>query len=82
MVLFFLAKPLSWIQTALIVSTIHGVVQVLFEIPSGVFADIWGLKTSLIMAVISNFFAVVLYIFSSNFWFLALGSVFTGNDQV
>jgi len=41
MVLFFLAKPLSLIQTALIAATIHGVVQVLFEIPSGVFADLW-----------------------------------------
>lgn len=49
---------------------------VLFEIPSGYWADIIGHRKTLVLSRIFAVISSVLYLFSSNIWHLIVGSVF------
>ena len=49
-----------------------------FEIPSGIFADYRGRKKSVLLCYFLTIFSALIYFFSSNFYFLLIGSIISG----
>ncbi len=50
----------------------------IFEIPTGIFADSYGRKKSVLLCYFLSIFSSFIYFFSSNFYFLLFGSVING----
>lgn len=74
-VLYFQSKGLSFGQIALIQS-IGALFSIVLEIPCGYFADKKGLKTSLLIGAVCNFFAVAILALSSTFYMFLLSELF------
>lgn len=49
-----------------------------FEIPTGIFADSYGRKKSILITYFLSIFSALIYFFSSNFYFLLIGSIISG----
>jgi MFS family permease len=76
-ILYFLDKGLSYSQI-LFFTVVIGVTQLVFEIPSGVFADYFGRKNSLIISAVAKTLTMVLIFISNNFYVLILSHVAFG----
>lgn len=70
-VLYFLSIGFSFFQIALI-GTVRSVVSLLFEIPTGAIADIYGRKTSVIIGYFLTSISLVIVILTKNFYFLTV----------
>src|SRR4051794_8595770 len=51
---------------------IYAVSIVIFEIPTGVFADKFGRKTLLVFGAVLSVFEFIILLFANNFWTFAL----------
>lgn len=65
--LFFYLKFLDFKQIA-IITAVHVLTSNLFEIPTGVFADLFGRKTAIFMSFLVCSFVMFAYPFNSLFW--------------
>lgn len=84
---FYLASPifflfekslgLNFFQLG-ILEGVFALFILLLEIPSGIFADKYGRKTSLFMASFFSFISYLFYSFAQDIWFLVLGQAFGG----
>ncbi len=74
MVLFWQDNGLSFTEIMLLQS-VFSISVVLFEIPSGYFADIFGRKNALILASLAFPVAIFLYAISHSFWIFLLGEI-------
>lgn len=75
--LFFLSKDLTLAQIGL-TSTLIYAANLLFEYPSGIFADKYGRKLSMQISNIGIIVTMLLFAFASGFWMIALGSLIWG----
>jgi MFS family permease len=76
-VLFFLDKGINYTQI-MFFAVGQAIFQIIFEVPSGVFADFFGRKKTLIVSsILSIFFFSFLY-FGSNFYLFMVGYIFLG----
>lgn len=72
--LFGLERGLS-IQQMIYIEIIYAVVVMLLEIPTGVLADKWSRKKSMILSSVFNFFEIFILIFAYDFRSFALSAV-------
>ncbi|MCP4376942.1 MAG: MFS transporter [bacterium] len=77
LVLFFQENGLSMKQVLLLQSC-FSVAIVVFEVPSGYFADVIGRKFSIIIGSVLGFIAFVIYSFSYGFWGFLGGELIMG----
>src|SRR3989344_2388045 len=70
--LFFMALGYSLFTTALVTSTIFYLTWLVFNIPTGIFADIYGRRKTLIIASCLVFIGGVLVVFSKPFFLFVL----------
>lgn len=75
--LFYLENGLNMLQVVICTSSMM-VVNQIFEIPSGIFADLYGRKISVIIGGIINFIGVMVIFYSYNFWMFLLGNSLFG----
>lgn len=75
-VLYLSYKGISLIEIGLLESIFH-ITGLLFELPTGAIADIYGKKFSVIVGRILSVIAAVLMVISSSFWQFAVAFVIT-----
>lgn len=75
--LYFLAVGLSYFQIGLILS-IREISTYIFEIPTGVIADTWGKKRSMLLCFFFYMISYTVYYLSGSFWLIAGASVLFG----
>lgn len=76
-VLFFLNKGLDYTQI-MIMSIAAAAMQIIFEVPSGMFADFFGRKTSMMIASFLKFVSLITYIIGQNFITFVIGYAIFG----
>ena len=69
-------KRISLIEIGIIESIFHAV-SICFEVPSGVAADVFGRKKTLVISQIVSLISNILMIFSGGFWSTALAMGFS-----
>ena len=77
MTLFYLEKGLSLTHYMILLGILNVVVTIC-EIPTGIVADVWSRKLSLVTGFILMTIGVTFFLFTVDFAFLALGFVFWG----
>ncbi len=75
--LYFLAVGLNYFQIGIILS-IREISTYVFEIPTGVIADTWGKKRSMLLCFTFYSISFAVYWTAETFWIIALASVFFG----
>jgi MFS family permease len=70
-VLFFLSIGFSFLQIA-IIATIRSIVSLVFEVPTGAIADIYGRKTSVIIGYLLMGVSTIAVVFTTNFYLLVI----------
>ena len=75
--LYFLAVGLSYFQIGLMLS-IREVSTYVFEIPTGVIADTWGKKRSMLLCFVFYMISFTIYYLSSTFLLIAAASLLFG----
>ncbi len=70
-VLFLLSRGLNLLEANL-VNTVFFVTLFVFEIPTGIVADVWGRKTSTTIAFSLTAIGMAAYFFANSFWTCAL----------
>ena len=70
------ARGFSLIEIGIIESMFHAV-SICFEVPSGVAADVFGRKNTLVISQIVSLISGILMIFSGGFWSTALAMGFS-----
>lgn len=80
-VLYLASKGLSLVEIG-VVESIYHVTSLLFELPSGAIADIYGKKFSVVLGRVLSIVACIMMIYSNGFWGFALAFIFTavGNN--
>ena len=73
-VLFLLANNLSMTQVMLLETIFIGVVLIL-EVPSGVFADLYGRKTALAISALCSSISLIIFGFGTNFWIFLIAQI-------
>jgi MFS family permease len=73
--IYLLSKGLSLSDVASI-KMIQGFTILFAEVPTGLFADYFGNRLSIIAAVVASLLSFVTYIYGSNFWEFALADIF------
>ena len=76
-VLFFLSKQLSFTQIFML-SIVAAITQIVFEVPSGIFADFFGRGNSLVIGAAARVASMLFYLFGHSFTPFAFGYVFMG----
>lgn len=74
-VLFWQDLGLSMFEI-MILQSIFSIAMVMFEFPSGVFADMFGRRLALILAALSNLIGIVIYCFAEGFYSLLAAELF------
>ncbi len=77
LLLFFLENGISYSQIGALYAWRELAVFIL-EIPTGIVADTYGRKNSLLLAFLSYIISFVVFFFSQTFWLLALGMLLYG----
>ena len=77
-ILIFLSKGFSLEEITIAFTTLIFALYIVFEVPSGFFADKYGRKTSLVLAQILSICSLLLFIFAPSFEWLLIGSVIGG----
>ena len=75
--LYFLAIGLSFFQIGLIIS-IRELSMYIFEIPTGIIADIWGRKKAMLLCFVLYIISFVIYYLAHSFLVLAVASFIFG----
>jgi MFS family permease len=76
-VLFFLFKGMNYTQI-MTFAVGQAIFQIIFEVPSGVFADFFGRKKTLILSAILSVFCFSFMYFGTNFYLFMVGYIFFG----
>jgi MFS family permease len=79
-VLFYTANGLT-MQDIFILQGIYSVTLMVLEIPTGIFADRAGRRTSIITGSLLGFSGYAVYSFSDTFWWFVLAEVLLGISQ-
>jgi MFS family permease len=72
-----LSQGLTLVEVGLIQAVVM-VATFLLEVPTGVVADKYGRKTSIMSGTLAHTISLILLAFGSNFWMFLLSSVFAG----
>jgi len=75
--LFYLAKSMSIFQISLI-GIGFSITSLIFEIPSGVLADKWGRKKTLLLSQTFFIISMLAVIFGNYFWHFFIAAIFSG----
>ncbi|MBT5988368.1 MFS transporter [bacterium] len=75
--LYFASKGLNY-TNIINVFVAASIAQIIFEVPSGVFADYFGRKSALYVCAISNILSIVFYLFGTNAIHFLCGGFFLG----
>ena len=73
-VIFFQQYSLNFTQI-LLISAIEGMITFIFEIPSGVLADAWGKKKTVLTGILVGIFGLACYIIHPSFVFFIVAEV-------
>ena len=76
-VLFFWSRGLNLLEIAVLASIFEGSI-LLFEVPTGAFADIFGRKKSVISSHLFQSLAGLIFILSPSFWLFAIAEATQG----
>ena len=79
--IYLFNRGFSYFEIALFEGVFH-ITSLLFEIPTGVIADVLGRKTSRILGILSYFVYIAIILNSQSFGMIALGFVFCGFSYV
>ena len=79
--IYLFNRGFSYFEIALFEGVFH-ITSLLFEIPTGVIADVLGRKTSRILGILSYFVYIAIILNSQSFGMIALGFVFCGLSYV
>jgi len=77
LLIFLYSFGLSAFQIGLLYS-IREIIIYIFEIPSGVFADLYGKKTELMICFIFYIMSFLMFAFGSTFWMFAIAMILFG----
>ncbi|MBB6062344.1 MFS family permease [Thermosipho japonicus] len=75
LILFFLSSGLSYLQIGVLYS-IKSIATNILEIPTGVVADLYGRKKSMIFSMISYIVSFLIFYFSRSFYLFILAMIF------
>ena len=78
LMIYILSFDLSLIKATIAISTSFYIMSLIFEIPSGIFADIFGRKRTLNLASFFLLLGILLFSFGSGFWIFLFAGVFWG----
>lgn len=76
-VLFFWSRGLNLFEIAVLASVFEASI-LLLEIPTGVFADTFGRRRSVVSSYLLQSVAGLIFLLSPSFWFFALGEIIQG----
>ncbi|MDD3712160.1 MAG: MFS transporter [Candidatus Izemoplasmatales bacterium] len=77
LIIYFTISGLTLFQVGLLIA-IREIIIYLFEIPSGVIADMYGKKIELIMCFVFYILSFLLFFLASSFWLFALAMMLFG----
>lgn len=77
LIIYFLSMDLSLFQVGVLYS-IREILNYIFEIPSGIFADNYGKKTELCFCFVLYIISFVFFFVGGSFWILAIAMAFFG----
>jgi len=77
LIIYLTISGLTLFQVGLLIA-IREIIIYLFEIPSGVIADMYGKKIELIMCFVFYILSFLLFFLASSFWFFALAMMLFG----
>ncbi|MBI5064722.1 MFS transporter [Candidatus Woesearchaeota archaeon] len=77
LILFLLSKSLSFQDIGFLSLGIY-TTSLLLEFPTGIFADKYGRKSSLLISVFLSFISILIYISFTSYWLLFLGYILIG----
>lgn len=80
LILFFLEKDITFLQIGLLFS-IREVTIYILEIPSGIIADTWGRRKSMVGSLLCYITAFAIFTFSHSYILLALAMVFYAGGE-
>ncbi len=80
LILFFLEKDITFLQIGFLFS-IREVTIYILEIPSGIIADTWGRKKSMIVSFVSYIISFVIFTFSGSYILFAAAMVFFAGGE-
>ncbi|MDK2901041.1 MAG: hypothetical protein PWQ45_1631, partial [Thermosipho sp. (in: thermotogales)] len=75
LILFFLSSGLSYLQIGILYS-IKSIATNILEIPTGVIADLYGRKKSMLFSMISYIISFLIFYFSRSFYLYILAMIF------
>jgi MFS family permease len=78
LMIYILSFDLSLLKATITISTVFYLMGFLFEIPSGIFADLYGRKKTLILASFLLLAGILLFSFGSSFPVFLLAGIFWG----
>jgi len=76
-ILFFLLNNLNFTQIGILASAL-AITALILEVPSGVFADLYGRRTALIISSIVGTASMVFYLIGTNFHYFLVATVLFG----
>ena len=76
-ILYFLSNGLNYAQIMILI-VIQSAFQILFEVPSGVYADYYGRKNSLIISAFIKIVCMAIYFFGNGFLPFSIAAAFFG----
>ncbi|WP_232618059.1 MFS transporter [Thermosipho africanus] len=75
LILFFISSGLSYLQIGILYS-IKSIATNILEIPTGVIADLYGRKKSMLFSMISYIISFLIFYFSRSFYLYILAMIF------
>ena len=78
LILFALSFGGSLTLATFIISTVIYLFMIVFELPSGIFADLFGRKNTVVMGVSIAFIGSLLFALGTNYWWLGSGMALIG----
>ncbi len=77
LIIFLTERSLNFFQIGLLIS-IREIIIYLFEVPSGVIADMYGKKVELTFCFIFYIISFIIFFFATNFWLFAMAMMLFG----
>ena len=77
LIIYLTLSSLNLFQVGLLIS-IREIVIYIFEIPSGVIADMYGKKVELIMCFVFYIISFIVFFFATSFWMFAVAMILFG----
>src|SRR3989338_77223 len=74
----YFAQVTGSFALGLTIFSVASICSLLFEVPTGVFSDMFGRKNTMLLGAVASTLSLALYSIGGAFWVLAIGAVFGG----